>query len=51
MSLLAYNQDRWITKEIHIMEAKEEDLVVIANLEMQLAQQKTTLRLCIQISR
>lgn len=33
------------------MEVKEEDQVEIANLEMQLVQPKTTLRLCIQISR
>ena len=51
MSLLEYNQDRLIIKEIHTMEAKEDAKVVIANLEMRYPQQKITLRLCIQISK
>jgi hypothetical protein len=33
------------------MEAKEDAQVVIANLEMQFPQPKTTQRLCIQISK
>ena len=51
MSHQGFHQDRWIIKETLIMEAKEDDLAVIANQEMRSLLPKTIVRLCIQINK